>query len=455
MKRSHPVAAIGGRLRVASRGRRCATGRRRLGWLREQAGDRALLRARTTAAWCVSSPADRVRRRRRALPRHRRQRGHDPGARRPPADRDARQRATASSCPSRTCGPSRSRAASDARSRRGFARAMQTPASRRRSPPIRSRRSSTRSLRITVDVVRFDAVPNGEAVVEALWSIRRPADDASRTGRTVASAPIAGVELRGDRRRLERRAGGRRPRHRRDVASDGVDEPAPPNADRRMNEAASRAASLDIAVTDGRPCRRARPCDASLAGRHVVLVVAGSAPCCRLRFEVPLRRAAVRHRLRRRTWPLPGCAAHDIAAARYRCRTWHRRMLCRPTCRCPSAVPDMAPPDVAARHAAAGALPLPRRDACRPGSSWSAKSSWSTARSGPDRSWSGRAACRCCSTRPACSPSGRRRTSERRRAARSRTSLRLASWWSPVRGESGDSPSGSPYSSHSHGRANR
>src|SRR5206468_4240573 len=31
-------------------------------------------------------------------------------------------------------------------------------------------------LRITVDIVRFDAVPNGEAVVDALWSIRRPSD---------------------------------------------------------------------------------------------------------------------------------------------------------------------------------------------------------------------------------------------------------------------------------------
>ena len=48
-------------------------------------------------------------------------------------------------------------------------------------------------LRITVDVVRFDAVPNGEAVVEALWSVRRPADNVVRTGRTAASAPIAGT----------------------------------------------------------------------------------------------------------------------------------------------------------------------------------------------------------------------------------------------------------------------
>ncbi len=49
------------------------------------------------------------------------------------------------------------------------------------------------ALRITVDVVRFDAVPNGEAVVDVLWSIRRPADDLIVTGRSVASSPIAGI----------------------------------------------------------------------------------------------------------------------------------------------------------------------------------------------------------------------------------------------------------------------
>lgn len=48
-------------------------------------------------------------------------------------------------------------------------------------------------LRVTVDIVRFDAVPNGEAVVDALWSVRRTADSVVRTGRTVASAPIAGT----------------------------------------------------------------------------------------------------------------------------------------------------------------------------------------------------------------------------------------------------------------------
>ena len=48
-------------------------------------------------------------------------------------------------------------------------------------------------IRVTVDIVRFDAVPNGEAVIDALWSVRRVSDGVVRTGRTVASAPIAGV----------------------------------------------------------------------------------------------------------------------------------------------------------------------------------------------------------------------------------------------------------------------
>ena len=52
---------------------------------------------------------------------------------------------------------------------------------------------ATPALRITIDVVRFDAVPNGEAVVDAIWSIRRPSDGTVRTGRTVASSPIAGT----------------------------------------------------------------------------------------------------------------------------------------------------------------------------------------------------------------------------------------------------------------------
>lgn len=51
---------------------------------------------------------------------------------------------------------------------------------------------ATPALHVTIDVVRFDAVPNGEAVVDAVWSIRRPSDGTVRTGRTVASSPISG-----------------------------------------------------------------------------------------------------------------------------------------------------------------------------------------------------------------------------------------------------------------------
>lgn len=49
-------------------------------------------------------------------------------------------------------------------------------------------------LRVTVDVVRFDAVPNGTAVVEALYTVRRRSDNTVRTGRTSASVPITGVD---------------------------------------------------------------------------------------------------------------------------------------------------------------------------------------------------------------------------------------------------------------------
>jgi uncharacterized lipoprotein YmbA len=49
------------------------------------------------------------------------------------------------------------------------------------------------ALRVTIDVVRFDAVPNGEAVIDALWSVRRTSDGLIRTGHTVASSPIGGI----------------------------------------------------------------------------------------------------------------------------------------------------------------------------------------------------------------------------------------------------------------------
>jgi uncharacterized lipoprotein YmbA len=52
---------------------------------------------------------------------------------------------------------------------------------------------ATPVLRVTIDVVRFDAVPNGEAVIDAVWSVRRVSDGMVRTGRTAASSPISGT----------------------------------------------------------------------------------------------------------------------------------------------------------------------------------------------------------------------------------------------------------------------
>ena len=48
-------------------------------------------------------------------------------------------------------------------------------------------------LRITIDVQRMDAVPGGEAVIEALWSVRRSSDGMTRPGRTIATRQIEGV----------------------------------------------------------------------------------------------------------------------------------------------------------------------------------------------------------------------------------------------------------------------
>ena len=48
-------------------------------------------------------------------------------------------------------------------------------------------------LRVTIDVQRFDAVPGGEAVIEALWTVRRTSDDAMRSGRTTARRAVDGV----------------------------------------------------------------------------------------------------------------------------------------------------------------------------------------------------------------------------------------------------------------------
>ena len=48
-------------------------------------------------------------------------------------------------------------------------------------------------LRITIDVQRMDAVPGGQAVVEALWSVLRSSDGLTRPGRTVATRQVDGV----------------------------------------------------------------------------------------------------------------------------------------------------------------------------------------------------------------------------------------------------------------------
>lgn len=47
--------------------------------------------------------------------------------------------------------------------------------------------------RITIDVQRFDAVPGGDAVIDVLWSVRKTSDDSVRSGRTVATRPIAAL----------------------------------------------------------------------------------------------------------------------------------------------------------------------------------------------------------------------------------------------------------------------
>lgn len=47
--------------------------------------------------------------------------------------------------------------------------------------------------RITIDVQRFDAAPGGDAVIDALWSVRKTSDDSVRSGRTVATRPVAAL----------------------------------------------------------------------------------------------------------------------------------------------------------------------------------------------------------------------------------------------------------------------
>ena len=48
-------------------------------------------------------------------------------------------------------------------------------------------------IRITIDVQRFDAAPGGDALIDALWSVRRTSDSSVRSGRTVAARPIGAL----------------------------------------------------------------------------------------------------------------------------------------------------------------------------------------------------------------------------------------------------------------------
>lgn len=52
--------------------------------------------------------------------------------------------------------------------------------------------SQEAGLRVTIDILRFEAVPGIEASVDALWSVRRLPGGKPTTGRSVVSEPIAG-----------------------------------------------------------------------------------------------------------------------------------------------------------------------------------------------------------------------------------------------------------------------
>ena len=48
------------------------------------------------------------------------------------------------------------------------------------------------AYRVTIDVQRFDSVPGQAALVEAVWTVRKTAGGATRSGRTVAREPVQG-----------------------------------------------------------------------------------------------------------------------------------------------------------------------------------------------------------------------------------------------------------------------
>lgn len=47
------------------------------------------------------------------------------------------------------------------------------------------------AYRVTIDVQRFESVPNQAAVLDAVWTVQRTADGATRAGRTVTRKAVA------------------------------------------------------------------------------------------------------------------------------------------------------------------------------------------------------------------------------------------------------------------------
>ena len=48
------------------------------------------------------------------------------------------------------------------------------------------------AYRVTLDIQRFESVPGESALVEAVWTVRKLAGGATRSGRTVAREPVQG-----------------------------------------------------------------------------------------------------------------------------------------------------------------------------------------------------------------------------------------------------------------------
>ncbi len=46
--------------------------------------------------------------------------------------------------------------------------------------------------RVTIDVQRFESMPNSAALLEAVWNVRKTAGGGTRTGRTIAREPVQG-----------------------------------------------------------------------------------------------------------------------------------------------------------------------------------------------------------------------------------------------------------------------